>query len=59
MYRLEQYKKIKCTKIRETKYGRLGNVEMVYFETKEEANTAILDLNETTRIRNMSLKNIG
>ena len=59
MYRLEQYKKLKCTKIRETKYGRLGNVEMVYFERKEEANTAILDLNETTRIRNMSLKNIG
>ena len=59
MYRLEQYKKIKCTKIRETKYGRLGNVEMVYFETKEKANIAILDLNETTRIRNMSLKNIG
>ena len=30
-------------------YGGLGNVEMVCFETKEEANIAIQDLNETTR----------
>ena len=49
MYRLEENRKIKCTKIRQTKYGRLGNVEMVCFETKEEGKTAIQDLNETTR----------
>ena len=36
-------------KIRPDKYGRLGNVGMVCFETKEEANIAIQDLNETTR----------
>ena len=48
-YRLEEYGKIKCIKIRQDKYGRLGNVEMVCFETKEEANIAIQDLNETTR----------
>ena len=48
-YGLEQYGKIKCIKIRQDKYGRLGNVGMVCFETKEEANTAIQDLNETTR----------
>ena len=48
-YRLEEYGKIKCIKIRQDKYGRLGNVGMVCFETKEEANIAIQDLNETTR----------
>ena len=48
-YRLEEYGKIKCIKIRQDKYGRLGNVEMVCFETKEEANIAIQDLTETTR----------
>ena len=48
-YRLAEYGKIKCIKIRQDKYGRLGNVGMVCFETKEEANIAIQDLNETTR----------
>ena len=48
-YRLEEYGKIKCIKIRQNKYGRLGNAGMVCFETKEEANIAIQDLNETTR----------
>ena len=48
-YRLEEYGKIKCEKIRQQKYGKLGNVGMVCFETKEEANTTIQDLNETTR----------
>ena len=48
-YRLEEYGKIKCIKIRQDKYGRLENVGMVCFETKEEANTAIQDLHETTR----------
>ena len=48
-YRLEEYGKIKCVKIRQQKYGKLGNVGMVCFETKEEANTTIQDLNETTR----------
>ena len=47
-YRLEKYGKIKCIKIRQYKYGRLGNVGMMCFETKE-ANTAIQDLNKTTR----------
>ena len=36
-------------KIRQDKYARLGNVVMVCFETKKEANAAIQDLNETTR----------
>ena len=44
-YRLEEYGKIKCIKIRQDKYGRPGNVGMVCFETKKEANAA----NETTR----------
>ena len=48
-YRLEEYEKIKCINIRQNKYGRLGNVRMVCFETKEEANAAIQDLNETSR----------
>ena len=48
-YRLEEYGKIKCIKIRQDKYGRLGNAGMMCFETKEEANIAIQDLNETTR----------
>ena len=48
-YILEEYGKIKCIKIRQEKCGRLGNVGMVCFETKEEANAAIQDLNETTR----------
>ena len=39
-------KKTKCIKIRQDKYGRLGNVGMVFFET-EEANIAIQDPNET------------
>ena len=30
-------------------FGLSGNVGMVYFKTKEEASTAIQDLNETTR----------
>ena len=47
-YKLEEYGKIKCIKIRQNKYGRLGNAGMVCFETKEEANIAIQDLNETT-----------
>ena len=42
-YRLGEYGKIKCIKIRQDKYGRLGNVGMVCFETKEEANIAIQD----------------
>ena len=48
-YRLEEYGKIKCMKIIQDKYGRLGNVGMVRFETKKDANVAIQDLNETTR----------
>ena len=48
-YRLEEYGKIKCIKIRQDKYGRPGNVGMVCFETKKEANAAIQDLNETPR----------
>ena len=48
-YRLEEYGKTKCIKIKQDKYGRLGNVGMVCFEIKEEANIAIQDLNETTR----------
>ena len=48
-YRLEEYGKIKCIKIRQDKYGRPGNVGMVCFETKKEANAAIQGLNETTR----------
>ena len=48
-YRLEEYGKIKCIKIRQDKYGKLGNIGRVCFETKEEANIAIQDLNETTR----------
>ena len=48
-YRLEEYGKIKYIKIRQDKYGRLGNVGMVCFETKGEANIAIQDLNETPR----------
>ena len=40
---------MKCIKIRQDKYGRPGNVRMVCFETKKEANAAIQDLNETTR----------
>ena len=48
-YRLEEYGKIKCIKIRQDKYGRLGNVGMVCFESREEANTTIQDLNESTR----------
>ena len=48
-YRLEEYGKIKCIKIRQDKYGRPGNVGMVCFETKNEENAAIQDLNETTR----------
>ena len=47
-YRLEEYGKIKCIKIRQDKYGRLGNVGMVCFEKKEKANTVIQELNETT-----------
>ena len=39
-YRLEEYGKIKCIKITQDKYGRLGNVGMVCFETNEEANIA-------------------
>ena len=39
-YRLKEYGKIKCIKIRQDKHGRLGNVGMVCFKTKEEANTA-------------------
>ena len=48
-YRLEEYGKIECIKIRQDKYGRPGNVGMVCFETKNEANAAIQDLNERTR----------
>ena len=48
-YRLEEHWNIICIKIRQGKDGRLGNVGMVCFETKEEANIAIQDLNETTR----------
>ena len=48
-YRLKEYGKIKYIKIRQDKYGRPGNVGMVCFETKKEANAAIQDLNETTR----------
>ena len=48
-YRLEEYGKIKCIRIRKDKYGRLGNAGMVCFETKEEANIATQGLNETTR----------
>ena len=48
-YRLEEYGKAKCIKIRQDKYGRLGNIGMACFETKEEANIAIQDLNEATR----------
>ena len=48
-YRLEEYGKIKRIKIRQDKYGRLGNAGMVCLETKEEANIAIQDLNEATR----------
>ena len=40
-YRLEEYGKISCIKIRQDKYGRLENVGMVDFETKEEANVVI------------------
>ena len=40
-YRLEEYGKIKCIDIRQDKYGRLGNVGVICFETKEEANTSI------------------
>ena len=40
-YRLEEYGKIHCIKIRQNKYGRLGNIGMVCFETKEEKNIAI------------------
>ena len=40
-YRLEEYGKIHCIKIRQNKYGRLGNIGMVCFETKEETNIAI------------------
>ena len=40
---------MECIKIRQDKYGRLGNVGMVCFEAKKEANTAIQDLKETTR----------
>ena len=47
-YRSEEYGKIKCIKIRQDKYGRLGNGGTVCFE-KEEANIEIQDLNETTR----------
>ena len=42
-YRSEEYEKIKCIKIMQDKYGRIGNLGMVCFETKEEANTAIQD----------------
>ena len=48
-YRLEEYGKTKRIKIRQGKYGKLGNVGIVCFETKEEAKIAIQDLNETTR----------
>ena len=48
-HRLEDYGKIKCIKVRPERSGGLGNVGMVCFETKEKANTAIQDLNETTR----------
>ena len=48
-YRLEEYGKIKCIKIRQDKYGRSGNVGLVCFETKKETNAAIQDINETTR----------
>ena len=60
-YRLEEYGKIKCMKIKQDTCGRLGNVGMVCFETKEEANIAIQDLNKTTRYiaKNTSLKNRG
>ena len=40
-YRLEGYGKIKCIDITQDKYGRLGNVGVICFETKEEANTSI------------------
>ena len=45
---LKEYEKIKCIKIRQDEYWRLGNVGMVYLET-EEANAAIQSLIETTR----------
>ena len=48
-YRIEEHGKIKCINIKQDKDGRLGNVGMVCFETKEEANIAIQDPNQTTR----------
>ena len=47
-YSLEEYEKTKCIKIMQDKYGRLGNVGMVFFET-EEANIAIQDPNDTAK----------
>ena len=48
-YRLEEYGKIKCIKIRQDEYGKPGNVGMVCFETRKEANAAIQDLNKIPR----------
>ena len=39
----------KVIKISQDKYGRLEHVKMVCFETKEEVNAAIQDIDETTR----------
>ena len=47
-YRLEEYGKIKCTKIRQDKYRRLG---IACFEIKKEANLAIQDLNDLNEMR--------
>ena len=47
-YRLEEYG-LKCIKIRPDRYRSLGNIGIICFETNEEANTAVQDLNETTR----------
>ena len=48
-YRFEEYGKIKYIKIGQDEYGGVRIVGMVCFETKEEANAAIQDLNEATR----------
>ena len=46
---MEQYGEVKSVKIRMTKNGNPGNVGMVCFGTKLEAQNAITELNQTTR----------
>ena len=46
---IRRIRKNKFIKTSQDKYGRLENVKMVCFETKEEANAAIQDIDETTR----------